>query len=76
MGTNPLGVILIVAGLGLLVVGLLVYFFGGAPFSWMGRLPGDIRVGNENYRFYFPIMTSIILSIILTLILFIINRLK
>ena len=52
--------------LGLLIAGLGLLVMLGLP---LGRLPGDIAVKRDNFSFYFPITTSIILSIILTLIL-------
>ncbi|QDH78584.1 DUF2905 domain-containing protein [Echinicola soli] len=55
-------------GLAILVIGLLVYFLGD-KLHWLGRLPGDIRVARENFSFYFPITTMILLSIIVSLIL-------
>jgi Protein of unknown function (DUF2905) len=58
------GVILIVAGL----LWPLVQKLG------LGRLPGDIVVERENFRLYFPIATSLIISVILTAILWLINR--
>jgi hypothetical protein len=58
------GVILIVAGL----LWPLVQKLG------LGRLPGDIVVERESFRFYFPIATSLIISVILTVILWLINR--
>lgn len=64
--------ILISIGLLFLVLGILYYFFGNI-FSWMGKLPGDIRVEKENFRFYFPITTSIVISIILSLIIWILR---
>jgi hypothetical protein len=58
-----MGKILVLIGLGIAGVGLLVML--GVPF---GRLPGDIAVRRGNFSFYFPLATSIILSILLTLI--------
>ncbi|MFO7263008.1 MAG: hypothetical protein A6D91_02050 [Bacillaceae bacterium G1] len=63
---NPVAKLLIVAGVVLIVVGLLWQV--GGKFIALGRLPGDIVVEKENFRFYFPITTSILLSILLTLI--------
>ncbi|WAA10261.1 DUF2905 domain-containing protein [Fervidibacillus albus] len=54
----------------LFFVGLLMQFFH------FGKLPGDIVIRKQNATFYFPIMTSIVLSIFLSLILFIIGKLK
>ena len=52
---------------GLIVfIGVIIYFFHD-KLHWIGRLPGDIRVEKENFRFYFPITTMIILSILVTL---------
>ena len=56
---------LIVAGLVLLGIGLLVEF---APWLRLGRLPGDISFGSGNARFYFPIVTSLLLSVVLSLL--------
>ena len=59
-----MGRVLLYLGLGIAALGLLVMV--GVPF---GRLPGDIVVRRGNFSFYFPLATSIILSILLTLIL-------
>ena len=59
-----MGKVLVLLGLAIAGVGLLMML--GLP---IGRLPGDIAVKRDNFSFYFPITTSIILSIILTLIL-------
>ena len=58
--------ILIAIGLFLVVVGLLWPWLSRCPW---GRLPGDISVVRENFSFHFPIMTSIVVSIVLTLII-------
>jgi hypothetical protein len=58
-----MGKLLVLIGLGVAGVGLLVML--GVPF---GRLPGDIAVRRGNFSFYFPLATSIILSILLTLL--------
>jgi uncharacterized membrane protein len=58
---------MILAGLLILVAGLVLYFF--YPWlQWLGRLPGDIRIEKENFRFYFPITTMILISILLNLL--------
>lgn len=74
MANSQTGKIIIIAGLFVVVIGIIVYFFSDR-FHWIGRLPGDIRVEKENFRFYFPITTMIIASILLTLIFQIIKRL-
>ncbi len=70
---QQLGRYLIIAGILLVICGLILYFFGN-KFSWLGRLPGDIRVEKENFRFYFPITTMILLSVVISLILYIIRK--
>jgi H+/Cl- antiporter ClcA len=67
------GKILIITGLILVIAGLILYFAGG-KLSWLGHLPGDIRVEKENFKFYFPITTMILLSILLTFILWLIRK--
>ena len=71
MGT--LGRIIIVFGVVLVIVGLALVFFQRIPL--LGKLPGDFYFERGNFRFYFPIATSVILSLILTLILNIVFRL-
>ncbi|MCH2693426.1 MAG: DUF2905 domain-containing protein [Acidobacteriia bacterium] len=60
---------LILLGLLFLVVGIILNFAGQLPFSKLSKLPGDIVVKRDNFIFYFPITTSIAISIFLTLIL-------
>lgn len=67
------GKILIIIGIIIAVVGIIVYFLGD-KLSWIGRLPGDIRVEKEHFRFYFPITTMILLSIIISLIIRLFNK--
>jgi len=69
---NPLGKILIFFGVILILIGGVILLAGRIP--WIGRLPGDIFIQRKNFSFYFPIATSIIISIILTLIFFILGR--
>lgn len=70
--TGPVGKILIVTGLIFIVVGLAFLFADKIPF--LGKLPGDIYIKKERFTFYFPIATSIIISIILTIILWLFRR--
>jgi hypothetical protein len=67
------GKIIIIIGVVILLAGVLVYFFHD-KLNWIGRLPGDVRIEKENFRFYFPITTMILLSLLLTLIAQIIRR--
>jgi hypothetical protein len=61
------GKVLIVIGLVIALVGVIIYFFNG-KLNWIGHLPGDIRIERNNFRFYFPVTTLILLNIILFLI--------
>ena len=63
---NPVAKMLIISGVILVVIGLLWQI--GGRFLHLGRLPGDIMVEKENFRFYFPLMTSIIISVLLSLV--------
>jgi hypothetical protein len=58
---------LIIAGLVLVVVGLVLHYAPGA-FGWFGRLPGDIRIESERGKFFFPITSMVIVSIVLTVL--------
>ena len=62
------------AGIILVVAGLIIYFAGN-KLSWIGHLPGDINIIKENVRVYIPITTMIILSVVLSLILYLIRKL-
>lgn len=72
MMLEGLGKLLIVMGLLLAGVGVLFYLGGRIP--WLGRLPGDILIERENFRFYFPLATSILLSVIISLVLWLLRR--
>lgn len=64
--TSPLGKMLILLGVFIIAVGILLLV--GEKIPWMGRLPGDIIIRKKNFTFYFPIVTSILISILLTLL--------
>ena len=70
---QQLGRMLIVVGIVAVVVGLLIVFGSRLPFR-IGRLPLDIQVQRGNYSFYFPLGTSILVSIVLTLVFGLLNR--
>ena len=64
---------IIFIGMFIVLAGVVIYFFHD-NMHWIGRLPGDIRVEKENFRFYFPITTLVIFSLLLTLIVQLIRR--
>jgi len=70
---QQIGRIIILFGLIIIITGIIVYFLGD-KLHWIGRLPGDIRVERENIRFYFPITTAIIVSIIISLVIYLIRK--
>jgi uncharacterized membrane protein len=67
------GKILILIGAMLILAGIILWLFGNR-LHWLGNLPGDIKVEKENFKFYFPITTMIIMSVVLTLILWLIRK--
>jgi len=69
---NDVGRLLIVLGLLVALVGVALVLVGRIP--WLGRLPGDIHIQRGNWTFYFPLATSLLLSVVLTLVLWLIGR--
>ena len=67
------GKYIIVFGLVIVIAGIVIYFFHD-KLHWIGRLPGDIRIEKQNSRFYFPITTMIVFSLILTIIVNLIKK--
>ncbi|MBZ0099946.1 MAG: DUF2905 domain-containing protein, partial [Taibaiella sp.] len=61
------GKTIIIIGILVVVAGVIIWMFGD-KLRWLGRLPGDIRIERENFRFYMPITTMIIVSIVLSAI--------
>jgi len=70
-----LGKLLVFAGVLIVFVGLLLILFGRTNLP-LGRLPGDLVYRGKNTTVYFPVITSILLSVILTLVLWVVGRLK
>ncbi|QEC41233.1 DUF2905 domain-containing protein [Pseudobacter ginsenosidimutans] len=62
------GKYIMITGVLILVIGAVIYFFHD-KLHWIGRLPGDIRVERENFRFYFPITTMILLGLLASLVI-------
>ncbi len=72
MPFDTFGRTLLVIGLVIAAIGGLLVVLGNVP--WLGRLPGDLSFGNDNFRIYIPIATSILLSIVLTVVLNLLAR--
>jgi Protein of unknown function (DUF2905) len=64
---------IILAGVLVILVGVIIYFFHD-KLRWIGRLPGDIRIERENFRFYFPFTTMLLASVMISLLIRIIKR--
>lgn len=69
---QEVGKILVIGGAALAVLGLLLWVGGGK--IGLGKLPGDIHVQRENFSFYFPIVTCLLISIVLTILLWLFRR--
>ena len=68
---NELGKVLMILGLALAVVGALLWLGWG---KWIGKLPGDVHYSRGDFSFHFPIVTCVVISIVLTLILWLVQR--
>ena len=71
-GFSSFGKILIIVGAVIVIVGVVLVF--GAKIPWLGRLPGDFSFKGKNFTFYFPLGTSILISIVLTLVLWLFSK--
>ena len=70
---QPIGKILVLAGLGIVFIGLIIWLFGN-KLNWFGNLPGDIRIERPNFKFYAPIVSMLLLSIFISFLLWVIRR--
>ncbi|WP_134686098.1 DUF2905 domain-containing protein [Brevibacillus migulae] len=71
---NPVAKLLIIGGVILVIIGIIWQV--GGRFIPFGRLPGDIAVEKDNFRFYFPVVTCIVISIVLSLISYLFRLFK
>ena len=71
---RQLGVPLIFAGIIVILLG--IYFSMGGSLSWLGKLLGDIRITRPGFNFYFPITTSLFISIIISMALYLIRHFR
>lgn len=72
-GFQGFGKTLVIIGVIIIVVGVLFMVSEKLNFPFFGKLPGDIHIKGKNFQVYFPIATSIVLSVLLTLILYVIS---
>lgn len=71
---QPLGKMLVVLGAVILLIGLFLMFFDRVPM--IGKLPGDIIIRRKNFTFFFPLTSMIVISLLLTLVLWIIGKFR
>lgn len=69
--SESLGQLLVGAGVVLILIGIIAWLGG---FSWFGHLPGDIRIEGESTRVYVPIVSMLIVSLVLSVVLYVIRR--
>jgi len=69
-----IGKLLVIAGVLIAAIGGMLLLFRNTGIPFLGKLPGDIVIQKKNFTFYFPVVTSILLSIILTLIFYFFGR--
>ncbi|WP_400191505.1 DUF2905 domain-containing protein [Hymenobacter sp. B81] len=70
-----LGKLLVLIGLGLALLGGIIWLGGGSWLSWFGRLPGDIRIERPGFRFYLPLASMLLVSLLLSAVLWLWRRL-
>jgi hypothetical protein len=68
---RSVGLLVVIAGGAMVVIGLLIY---SGALSWFGRLPGDIRYQGEHTRVYFPIVSSLLASVLLSVLFYLLRR--
>ena len=66
-----MGILVVVAGVFLIGLGVLIYFGG---LRWFGKLPGDIRYESDHVQFYAPIVSMLIISLVLSLLFYLVRR--
>ena len=73
-GIQNIAKVLIITGLLIAAAGVLLLLFRNTGIPFLGKLPGDILIQRKNFTFYFPVATSILLSIILTIVIYFFSR--
>ena len=73
MTSSSPGPVIVVIGLVLVAIGLAVWL---GALSWFGRLPGDIRIERETTRVYIPLVSMLLISIVLSLVMYVLNRFR
>lgn len=72
---ESLGKTIILIGAIIILIGVVIFFFGNR-FSWFGHLPGDIKVEKENFKFYAPLASMILISIAVSLLIWLFRKIS
>lgn len=72
MNASP-GPMIVLAGVAVVLVGLAVW---SGALGWFGRLPGDIRIERDSMRIYIPLASMLVVSLVLSLLMYLLNRLR
>jgi Protein of unknown function (DUF2905) len=72
MNASP-GPMIVMAGVALVLVGFAVWT---GALGWFGRLPGDIRIERDSMRIYIPLASMLVISVVLSLLMYLLNRLR
>jgi hypothetical protein len=70
---EQIGKTLVIIGIIMVIAGLIIYFAGN-KLNWVGHLPGDINIVKENARIFIPVTTMILISVVLSVILYLIKK--
>lgn len=73
MSLSSPGPLIVVTGLIVVLIGLAVW---SGALGWFGRLPGDIRIQRESVRIYIPLVSMLLVSVVLSLLLYVLNRFR
>ena len=68
------GKIIVIIGIIIIIAGLIIWLFGD-KLNWLGNLPGDIKIKCDNFSFYMPLASTIIISVVLSLIIWLVRKL-
>lgn len=72
---ESIGKTIIIIGAVIILIGVIILFFGNR-FSWFGRLPGDIRIERENFKFYAPLASMLLISIAITVLIWLFRKIS
>lgn len=74
---EAVGRFLVAAGIIIVLAGLVFIYRDSIPFArYLGKLPGDINIRKEGFSFYFPVVTCILISVVASIVMYILGRLK